>query len=76
MNPLYNDQPLNFGDTPRQSAASSEDRVSFTREDKSSKSSSTQLVTDAYERTISLIRDKVKGVAVPNTDVLLRKRKP
>lgn len=75
-NPLYNDQPLNFGDTPRQSAASSEDRVSFVREDKSTKSSSAQLVTDAYERTISLIRDKVKGVAVPNTDVLLRKRKP
>lgn len=72
----YDDQPLNFSDIPRQTAASSEDRVSFVREDKSSKSSCAQLVTDAYERTISLIRDKVKGVAVPNTDVLLRKRKP
>lgn len=68
VNPLYNDEPLSFSDSPCQSATSGDSREG--------KSTSAQLVTDAYERTITLIRDKVKQVAVPNTDVLLRKRKP
>ncbi|KAH6933336.1 hypothetical protein HPB50_014350 [Hyalomma asiaticum] len=71
VNPLYNDEPLSFNDSPCQT--SGDNRESLSRE---GKSSSAQLVTDAYERTITLIRDKVKRVAVPNTDVLLRKRKP
>uniref|UniRef100_A0A131YM44 RNA-binding protein 48 n=1 Tax=Rhipicephalus appendiculatus TaxID=34631 RepID=A0A131YM44_RHIAP len=73
VNPLYNDQPLSFNDAPRQNATSSERSIAPKNEPSCS---SSQLVTDTYERTISLIRDKVKGVAVPNTDVLLRKRKP
>ncbi|XP_064459697.1 RNA-binding protein 48-like [Ornithodoros turicata] len=32
--------------------------------------------TDEYSRTMSAIRDRMKTVAVPNVDVLLRKRKP
>ncbi|KAL3227902.1 hypothetical protein MRX96_003847 [Rhipicephalus microplus] len=73
VNPMYNDEPLSFNNAPRQNATSSERPLAPKNEPSCS---SSQLVTDAYERTISLIRDKVKGVAVPNTDVLLRKRKP
>lgn len=79
VDPLHNDQPLSFSNT-----STGDDDFARTEEparvpvelSSAKKPTSQQLVTDAYERTISLIRDKVKGVAVPNTDVLLRKRKP
>lgn len=74
LNALYNDQPLCFNQPPRptQEAAAEEP---VTEEAGPKKQTSHELATDAYERTISLIRDRVKGVSVPNTDVLLRKRK-
>lgn len=78
VDPLYNDQPLSFSKTPHgdADAAGAEEPARVPVELCAKKPTSQQLVTDAYERTISLIRDKVRGVAVPNTDVLLRKRKP
>lgn len=79
VDPLHNDQPLSFNSTSTgdADAARTEEPARVPVEQCSAKKpTSQQLVTDAYERTISLIRDKVKGVAVPNTDVLLRKRKP
>lgn len=76
LDPLYNDQPLNFNSAPRDDSGKSDEPVPVAVEQQSNKPSSQQLAADAYERTISLIRDKVKEVAVPNADVLLRKRKP
>ncbi|CAN7986044.1 unnamed protein product [Ixodes hexagonus] len=76
LDALYNDQPLCFNQPSMPTQLEAATEFPATEEEVGPKKpTSHELATDAYERTISLIRDRVKGVSVPNTDVLLRKRK-
>lgn len=75
LDPLHNDEPLSFCSPHKETDTATTVPDTIDQDASSKKQTSQELASEAYERTIALIRDKVKGVAVPNADVLLRKRK-